>query len=76
MEKEVPDFIRYEIEERKYSCNALMGVYLAKNEKGEDVERKRYILAIALPKKYADEQVEKIKNFFNNSLILTNGDNK
>lgn len=68
MEKEVPEFIRYEVEERKWSPNALTGVYLDENDK----EKKKYILAIGLPKKYADKEIEKIKNFYNDIVTECN----
>lgn len=53
-------YIRYEIEKRKWSSNAIVGIYLHTTETGEVKEKSQYILTCGLPKSVGDKYVNKI----------------
>jgi hypothetical protein len=66
------EYIRYEIEERKWSPNAIVGVYNSVDEHGRIKEKRDYILSAGnVGKKRGDEYAEKICTFLNIDLKNT-----
>jgi tRNA A22 N-methylase len=59
------DYIRYEIENRKYSSNVISGVYIYVDEKGKSHEKKDLIIGGFLEKKKSDKFIEKIHRELN-----------
>lgn len=61
-------YIKFEIEQRKYSGNALLGVFEHKNNDGSTVLKRDFLFAFghALKKKQADIEIEKLCKFYNN----------
>lgn len=59
--KKVRTYIRYEIEQRKYSPDIIVGIYL-----GEDGKEKKHPYLFLT----SDEQIEQILNFLNSTRFL------
>ena len=62
------NYIRYQIQNRKYSSNALEGVYLHKNDKGEYIEKAEILFLCGLPKKQGDIFIEQLLSDFTHNL--------
>jgi len=59
--KKLRNYIRYEIEQRKYSSDIIVGIYL-----GEDGKEKKHPYLLLT----SDEQIEQILNFLNSTRFL------
>lgn len=60
------NYIRYEIQERKYSANVILGVYTVENVNKKLEEKKEIVLMPALNKKEGDELAEKVFGHLSN----------
>jgi hypothetical protein len=63
-------YIRFEIEQRKHSGNALLGIFEHQGSDGRIIEKRDFILAFghAFKKKEADKEIEKLCKFYNNEM--------
>lgn len=59
------NYIRYEIQERKYSPNVIIGIYQVENVNKKLEEKKEIVLMPALNKKEGDKMTEKVFSFLN-----------
>lgn len=61
-------YIRYEIEERRFSSNIIVGVYLYKDENGKTKEKKDVIFCCCLPKAQGDYFIDDLLVMINEKL--------
>lgn len=61
-------YIRYELDIRKYSSNAIKGIYIYIDEKGKSHEKSDLILAPFLNKQKGDKYTELLLNYLNSLL--------
>ena len=63
-------YIRYELQIRKFSSNCIKGIYISVDEKGKEHEKYDLVVGSFLNKQYGDEVVEILLNHLN-SLLST-----
>ena len=55
-------YIRYEIKERKYSANIIIGIYIILNDKNEEIEKYDIVLMSSLNKQEGDIMINNTYN--------------